>query len=250
MAIEDDEIGPERNWDQLTNILITAAKQTCGTQGKRVENPWIIGAEEELEQLKKNINKWVRAGNNAKENNNAVALRVFEKKLAKSRKDMKTKLRSLEREWWDVKLQECEEAATKGDFGTVYSLLRQLGARTSKPLEGTMITSEQFQEYFAKISALWFESEPADLMAAAQTARDLTNDLQASTAAESLNEIPSFSEISEATEEVKDSAPGADKVRIRYITEATAEIRINVMDLVQIMFTTRADLWKQSVKKG
>ena len=53
-------------WDQVADILVHAAKEVCGTQGKRGENPWITGAEMELELMREEINKWIAAGNNRK----------------------------------------------------------------------------------------------------------------------------------------------------------------------------------------
>ena len=69
-------------------------------------------------------------------------------------------------------------------------------------------------------------------------------------AAEKINGTPSFAEIDKAIREVKDSAHGADKVRIRYIWNAIPELKVNVIHLVQEMFATRADKWDQSAKVG
>ena len=50
--------------------------------------------------------------------------------------------------------------------------------------------------------------------------------------------------------EVKDSASGAYKGRIRYIWNATPELKFNVIRLVQEMLATGADKWDQSAKVG
>ena len=55
------------------------------------------------------------------------------------------------------------------------------------------------------------------------------------TAAEEMNQEPTTSEVLEAIDEFKDTSPGADRVRIGYIREATAEIKMNVTQLVQEM---------------
>ncbi|XP_075241686.1 uncharacterized protein LOC142336661 [Convolutriloba macropyga] len=65
-----------------------------------------------------------------------------------------------------------------------------------------------------------------------------------------MNQEPTTSEVLEAIDEGKDTSSGADKVRIRYIRETTAEIKLNVTQLVQEMFTTRAIRWEQSVMIG
>ena len=54
----------------------------------------------------------------------------------------------------------------------------------------------------------------------------------------------------EAMEEVKDSAPGKDEVRMRYIREACAELKINIMDLITRMFNSRAASWSAILKIG
>ena len=70
------------------------------------------------------------------------------------------------------------------------------------------------------------------------------------TAAEDMSQEPTTSEVLQAIEEVKDTSPGADKVWISYIREATAEIKLSVTQLVQEMCTTRASRREQSVKIG
>ena len=78
---------------------------------------------------------------------------------------------------------------------------------------------------------------------------DLTQDRRQEkhfrTAAEEMNQELTTSEVLEAIDEVKDTSPGSDKVRIRYIREATAEIKLNVTQLVQEMFRTRTTRWEQ-----
>ena len=54
----------------------------------------------------------------------------------------------------------------------------------------------------------------------------------------------------EAIMEIKDSAPGADLVRICYIREATAEVIFNVVERVLDMFFTRANKWEACAKIG
>ena len=125
-----------------------------------------------------------------------------------------------------------------------------MGTRSSKPTEGTTITGEQFRAHFSKISSKRYESNPTDLHRNAEDTPDRRNDPRFRNAEEKLNEIPSFKEIEEAILEVKDSAPGADKVRMRYIWNATPELKINVSHLVKEMFATRTDKWEQSAKVG
>ena len=105
--IENDEVGISRTWDQVAHILVHAAKKVCGTHRKRVENPLIIGAENEREMMREEINKWITARNTARENGNNVVYLISMTKISRARKKMKKKLRSMERDWWNEKLQEC-----------------------------------------------------------------------------------------------------------------------------------------------
>ena len=51
-------------------------------------------------------------------------------------------------------------------------------------------------------------------------------------------------------EEVKDSALGSVKLRIRFIKTACCEIKTNVIEIVQEMFTTRAHKTEELLKLG
>ena len=141
----DDDIGATRSWNEVSSIIVRAAKEVCGEHSKRVRNPWIIGAEKEPAVLRENIDKRVPARN---ESTNNTTHRIFKRKLTNARKTLKKKLNHLERKWCENKLEECDAAARAGNFGAMYSLLRQLETRSSKPLEGTTITSENFREHF------------------------------------------------------------------------------------------------------
>ena len=50
--------------------------------------------------------------------------------------------------------------------------------------------------------------------------------------------------------EVKDSAPGKDGVRMKYIRRASTEVVEAVINLVIYMFNERADKWEDSLKCG
>ena len=93
--IEDDDFGATRSWNEVSSILVRAAKEVCGEQSKRVENSWIIGAEEQLAELRANINNWVQARNEATNN---ITHRIFKRNLTNARKTLKKKLKHLERE--------------------------------------------------------------------------------------------------------------------------------------------------------
>ena len=50
--------------------------------------------------------------------------------------------------------------------------------------------------------------------------------------------------------EMKDSAPGEDGVRLRYICDAYVEVRMKVIEIVRMMFEKRANEWDASAKSG
>ena len=243
-------MGKTRGWEEISEILTKAARDICGVQSKKVENPWIAGHEEQLQEMRTEINKWIAARNRAMTNSNQITKRIFQRHLSKARRQMKRTLKHLERDWWDERLKECEEASRIGDFGAMYSTLRTLGTRSSKPQGGTNITTEQFRSHFAKVSAVRFENEPAALEEAIEETPDRRHEIPIQRANEELNKTPSDDEILEAINEAKDSAPGKDKVRIRYVKEACAELRVNVVLLVQRLFETRANTWEDLVKVG
>ena len=51
------------------------------------------------------------------------------RRVTEARREMKVRLRELEKEWWDEIIRRCEEASQRGDFGEMYSALKSLGGR-------------------------------------------------------------------------------------------------------------------------
>ena len=74
-----------------------------------------------------------------------------------------------------------------------------------------------------------------------------TKDLRRTTNARELNdllnEMLEEEEILEEMKRVKDSAPGEDGVRMRYITQADPEIQSGVIKMVQFMFKNDPQKW-------
>ena len=62
--------------------------------------------------------------------------------------------------------------------------------------------------------------------------------------------MPEREEIERAMKEMKDSSPGEDGVRLRYIVEACEEVRMRVIAIVRMMFEKRANEWDESAKSG
>jgi hypothetical protein len=71
---------------EIVEIVLKAAKETCGESEKRIENPWMIGKEEELQRMKSRIAGAVTARNNlaevARQNNLAEVARNVEAEVA------------------------------------------------------------------------------------------------------------------------------------------------------------------------
>ena len=83
--------------------------------------------------------------------------------LKEARRNIRIRLRELEREWWEEVIKECEEASNKGNLGEIYEELRRLGNRDSKSREGTNITTEEFAEHFKEVSKDRHERTPGQI---------------------------------------------------------------------------------------
>ena len=132
----------------------------------------------------------------------------------------------------------------------MYELLRKLGTRNSKPYTGTSLTTEDFRNQFSEVSAHRYENTMEKINEAINLIEDRRTNTALIEANKQLNSDISDVEMQEAMEEVKDSAPGKDEVRMRYIREACAELKINIMDLITRMFNSRAASWSAILKIG
>ena len=54
-------------WEQLSNIMRKAAEEVCGVEGRRVQNPWTVGYEEEIRERNTRIERAVDKKNRAME---------------------------------------------------------------------------------------------------------------------------------------------------------------------------------------
>ena len=80
--------------------------------------------------------------------------------LKEARRNMRIRLRELEREWWEEVIRECEEASNRGNLVEMYGALKRLGNRDSKSRESTIITTEEFAEHFKEVSKDRYERTP------------------------------------------------------------------------------------------
>ena len=256
----------EWKWEEMSEVMIEAAKEVCGETTKPVANPWTIGREDELDGLRQAIMNAVGMREERLVEANAVrhrrggrlqrvqAERELEEarmRVRESRRRMKRRLKELEREWWQEKIDLCEEACAEGRIGEMYKILKELGMR-DKPRAGRGggLTAEDFKGQFERVSCERYEELPEVIEGAVRNARDLRGDVRAIEANESMNRVPSVIEIEAAMKVMKESAPGEDGVRISYIRYACEEMKGRVIEMVQKMFVTRAHEWSEKLKGG
>jgi len=254
-------------WDELTKVMTEAAKEVCGQASGRIANPWMIGKEERVRELRMEIESAVRMRNERSERLNAVRrlrerrvnnrvermereLEEARERLKYARRRMKVFLRNVERDWWSGKIDECEAACRAGRMGDMYGLLKEIGRKGWKAPASSRITVEQFREQFEKVSVNRYEVEPNVIRRAIEGAKDLRHSEKAREANERMNEDVSREEVIAAMKEMKDSAPGEDEVRLIFIREACEEVKEAVIEMVQCMFEKRADQWNESLKVG
>ena len=246
------------NWKVLSEVMTETAMEVCGRKERMVANPWTIGHEEELAMLNLQITAWVEERNNIMERTRTRAgrqrwqerLQIVRERVGEARREMKNRLRELERTWWDEIIQRCEEASRRGHIGEMYETLRTLGGRDRKAQEGHNITTETFKNHFQKITEDRYEVDPQEMERTVEEVTDLRNTQKAREANDFMNETPEEEEIMRAIKETKDSAPGKDGVRVGYIREATPEVRQEVVKMVAFMFENRAHKWEEELKIG
>ena len=185
--IGEEEIGETRGLTEIADVLVKAAKDTCGVHSEKVDNPSIKGHEDEQAEIRRDINKWWVARRSV---TNPITTRVKQQiKLKRSRKQMKKQIQALERvverthrgQW---------RGSQEGDLGAMYNLLRKLGTRNSKPQTGHKITTELLKDHFSKISEK-FENLTQDLQKSVEQTPDRSNDIALIAANRELNQTPS-----------------------------------------------------------
>ena len=270
LAIDGEDEGEDREkeWKEVAKVMTETAEEVCGVMRRELANPWTVGREEEIQGYIERIRQKVRRRDEQLNVMNAMRrLRVrrggrrgldhleaererLKTEVKEERKEMKRFMRRLEREWWEGVIEECKEAMERGRVGEMYKCLRKLGTRDGPAGRSTTVTVNEFKEHFERVSADRYEEEPRVIEEAVNGAEDLRNDRRAIEANERLNEMPEREEIVEVMNEMRESAPGEDGVRIGYIRKACQEIKDRVIEIVQEMFEVRADRWDERAKVG
>ena len=263
--MEEEEFD-EGNWENMTKVMLTAAKEVCGETTKPVANPWTIGFEDEIETLKSNISRAVRdreaarivANEERQRGGDRPGRRLAERRLEEAkervrvcRRRMKRRMKDMEKEWWQDKIDRCEEACAQGRVGEMYEILRELGMRGKKRAgRGGALRANDFKTQFESVSKDRYEEEPGVLENAVGGAKDLRENEEAIEANRRMNEIPGREEVMKAMKDMRESAPGEDGVRIGYIKNACDEMKEAVIELVRKMFASRASEWSEVLKSA
>ena len=243
------------NWDILTDLMVRCVRELCGTRERRMNNPWMAGREEEDEHMKRIINDLIIRRNSLLEGPRTRTrdrdITQTREELKRARKDHKRARRRWEREWWNLRIDECEDAFRNGNMGQMYRILREIGqgmSNTAPPSH--TISTDEFRDHFSALSANRFENPPREMELVLEKTKDLRSTPMAIELNEFLNEVPDEEEIYKEMKKVKDSAPGEDGVRMRYIAQADVEIQREVTKMVQFMFQNDPQEWEQSLKVG
>ena len=158
-----------------------------------------------------------------------------------ARREHRSFLRGIEREWWEGVIEECEEACRLGRVGDMYKALNRLSKRDWKAPRSTTITVEQFREHFEGITRDRYEESPRAIVDVVSQVRDLRDDEEYRQVSREIDGEPSALEMRGAMKEMRDSAPGEDEVRLDYIRKGGAEIIDRVVRIVQEMWSTPAE---------
>ena len=100
-------------WAELVEKAVEVAKEVCGVSSRSVENPWMMGREEEIERSRRAISGAVERRNEL-----ATAERrgevEEEEEVERAREELKRlmgewkrTLKRWEREWWQGVAEEC-----------------------------------------------------------------------------------------------------------------------------------------------
>ena len=243
------------NWDIMADIMIKCIRETCGTRGRKINDPWTVGHEEEMEEMRVNISRLVierdRLSAQRRTRAREREIKIVKYQLKEERRRKKGSLRTWRRQWWDSKITECEEANQNGYTGKMYRLLREIGVGQSDSAPPTTtVSTGEFKEHFESLTAERFERESREVEEVVKSMADLRGNQEAQAANDRMNVIPSEEEIMKAIEETKDSAPGEDGIRISYIKQADQEILRRIIDMVRFMFTHGAEQWDEGLKVG
>ena len=122
-------------------------------------------------------------------------------------------------------IEECEEASGMGRIGDMYKCLRRLRTKERTAARSMKLTVDELKNHFESVAKDVYEERPEAIERAVRGAVDLRNDRREKKSNECLNVVPGSEEIREVMKETRESVPGLDGVRIRYIRKACEGIQ-------------------------
>ena len=153
-------------WAKFAEKVVGVASEVCGLRSKSVENPWMVGREEEISRMRRAISVAMERKNQAAaDNRNGTGSEEdLEEKwqvLREARREWKRETRAWESQWWQGVVADCVKAEEVGDAGSLYRNLKKIGLRDVKTgKQETKLTTEQFRDHFKKVSEDRFEMIP------------------------------------------------------------------------------------------
>ena len=88
-------------------------------------------------------------------------------------KDMKGYLGGLERDWWNERILQCENAYAQERLGDMYTCLRKIGTRGKAAGSGMDITGNKFKDQFKRVPHERYEEKHRVIERAVRRANDL-----------------------------------------------------------------------------
>ena len=252
-------------WSCLSEIMNGAAERVCGRQGRHIASPWLVGREEEVGEKRDRVRVAVERRNEirgrleggrrlrdmgGRRRGLDAEYERMRMEVKNARKGLKRLLRRLEKEWWNERIRECERACEEGRVGDMYKLLRKIGSRGRRTFVGSRVTTNEFRGHFEGVSKDRYEVDPVVIERAIERAEDMRGNEEVMELSEMLNETPEIDEIMNAMNEMKESAPGEDGVRMCYLRKACPEVLDGFVRMVRKMFDERADKWDSLLRVG
>ena len=177
----------------------------------------------EVEKLRENIREGLRKRNEVKRR----ATDEYDQSLIEAREDLKkagktykNQLKEWEEQWWDQKAEECRIACEEGKIRVMYDLLKQLQRRgeynNAKNLP--LFSEETLKEHLEEITKESFQGNPGrmqqliELVEVKEKSQEKIQWWQ-----DFLTALPDNNEIQMELNKMRDSAPGQDAIRLRFI---------------------------------
>ena len=109
----EGELGEMTGWESFAEVVVEGAKEVCGVREKGVENPWMVGKEEEIGRLNRNVSVCVERKIREVEKQRVGEEHHREEAqegLREARNERRRCFRRWEREYWRGVVDECRDA--------------------------------------------------------------------------------------------------------------------------------------------